>query len=601
MNRLLIPVLAAAALASCAPKPRPADEATRFNLDFEYHKPAAASPLRWNVYARGYEASVDVTQRHHGKASMKIEACDTTPGGSAFFNQILPVDAGGCEVCLTGWVRTGGVDDGLAGIWIGGDDNADWDPNDPESPSVKGTADWTKLTVRARLSDTAQLIVAGIVGGGGTAWFDDFRITIDGVPLVDSLAIPPKSVLTRSEKRALKPYVYPLRTWEPDGGSTKDLEAVGKLIGGASVVGLGEATHGSREIFRMKHRLIRYLAEREGFDIFSIEASMPESYAVGEYVAGGSGNADSLIGGMYFWTWNTESMRDLVEWMRAYNDPTPRIGFTGFDMQFYRVSLEILARAFAADEDLQRQIGTLQSTLDDVYAMRMQDFYAELPLERQLREAEGVFARLEERIAAMTDDQAARFEVPAGGSGRAWLRHQIALVRQFLFGNCGPSRERFLARDRFMADNLMWIREQSPASRIVAWAHNGHVMTSAGYMGGCLRERLGDDYRSVGFAFYEGGYTAVGNNGQWSHTADTAYPGTLEYLLGQLGEPVFLLDMRAMRQAHEPALEWLDALPYRSIGAMRVDNQFIESGISVDFDYLIFIRHTTPSRLLSKP
>ena len=43
----------------------------------------------------------------------------------------------------------------------------------------------------------------------------------------------------------------------------------------------------------------------------------PESYAVDEYVAG---DPKSLIGGMYFWTWNTEAVLDMVEWMRVFNE-----------------------------------------------------------------------------------------------------------------------------------------------------------------------------------------------------------------------------------------------------------------------------------------
>lgn len=38
----------------------------------------------------------------------------------------------------------------------------------------------------------------------------------------------------------------------------------------------------------MKDRLIRYLAEKENFDIFSIEAQMQQSYLVENYTNGNS-------------------------------------------------------------------------------------------------------------------------------------------------------------------------------------------------------------------------------------------------------------------------------------------------------------------------
>ena len=40
----------------------------------------------------------------------------------------------------------------------------------------------------------------------------------------------------------------------------------------------------------MKSKIIIYLVENEGFDIFSIEANMPEAYKLNKYVIKGEGN-----------------------------------------------------------------------------------------------------------------------------------------------------------------------------------------------------------------------------------------------------------------------------------------------------------------------
>lgn len=55
-------------------------------------------------------------------------------------------------------------------------------------------------------------------------------------------------------------------------GSGFDLAAVGDLVGEATIVALGKSTHGSREMFRMKHRLLEYLVTQKGFTIFAMEA-----------------------------------------------------------------------------------------------------------------------------------------------------------------------------------------------------------------------------------------------------------------------------------------------------------------------------------------
>lgn len=64
-------------------------------------------------------------------------------------------------------------------------------------------------------------------------------------------------------------------------------------------------------------------------------------------------------------------------------------------------------------------------------------------------------------------------------------------------------------------------------------------------MGDCLRKALGDAYRSFGFTFYEGTYTGIRpDSREFIQQAQRAFPGTLEYLLGQLGEKRFLLDLK---------------------------------------------------------
>jgi len=93
--------------------------------------------------------------------------------------------------------------------------------------------------------------------------------------------------------------VHPFTTDDPTA-DLDDLTALSELVGDAQVVALGEATHGTAEFFRMKHRIFRYLVEVEGFRVFMIEANMPESLAVNEYILTGEGDAKSRLGGLRF-------------------------------------------------------------------------------------------------------------------------------------------------------------------------------------------------------------------------------------------------------------------------------------------------------------
>jgi TonB family protein len=135
------------------------------------------------------------------------------------------------------------------------------------------------------------------------------------------------------------------------GHGFADMQPLKKIIGDARIVSLGEATHGSREFFQLKHRMLEFLATEKGFTIFSIEANMPEAYRLNDYVLNGNGDPAKLIAGMYFWTWNTEEVLDMVLWMREFNKSGKgRVQFTGFDMQTPNVAADIVSD-FVAKND----------------------------------------------------------------------------------------------------------------------------------------------------------------------------------------------------------------------------------------------------------
>ncbi len=77
------------------------------------------------------------------------------------------------------------------------------------------------------------------------------------------------------------------------------MERLKDVVGDARIVSLGEATHGTREFFRMKHRMLEFLATEMRFSIFSIEANMPEAYRLNDYVLNGVGDPKKLLAGMY--------------------------------------------------------------------------------------------------------------------------------------------------------------------------------------------------------------------------------------------------------------------------------------------------------------
>src|SRR5579871_4274707 len=135
------------------------------------------------------------------------------------------------------------------------------------------------------------------------------------------------------------------------GHGFADMQPLKKIVGNARIVSLGEATHGSREFFQLKHRMLEFLVTQMGFSVFTIEANMPEAYRLNDYVLNGNGDPAKLLRGMYFWTWDTEEVLDMIRWMREFNKSGKgRIEFTGFDMQTPTVALQIVRDAVARNE-----------------------------------------------------------------------------------------------------------------------------------------------------------------------------------------------------------------------------------------------------------
>src|SRR5690242_4806914 len=146
--------------------------------------------------------------------------------------------------------------------------------------------------------------------------------------------------------------------------SFADLQRLKPLIGNARIVSHGEDTQGTRDFFQLKHRMLEFLANEMGFTIFSIEANMPEAYRVNDYVLTGQGDAKTLLKGMYFWTWNTQEVLDMMYWMRDFNvagEHDAPIQFTGFDMQIPTVAMQTV-RDFATANDAGALAAVMRAT-----------------------------------------------------------------------------------------------------------------------------------------------------------------------------------------------------------------------------------------------
>jgi erythromycin esterase len=159
-----------------------------------------------------------------------------------------------------------------------------------------------------------------------------------------------------------------------------------------------------------------------------------------------------------------------------------------------------------------------------------------------------------------------------------------------------------------MARNVKWILDHAPpGTKIVLWAHNGHVNRvsrgSAKRMGSFLHEMYGDDMVVIGFACNSGEYTAIkrGEGLRSDNPLKPGDPGSVDYYFHKSGLPRFILDLREA-SADSAGSAWLTKPRYlRSIGALARDFQFSRVLVHQAFDALIYFDTTQPSRGLWVP
>lgn len=439
---------------------------------------------------------------------------------------------------------------------------------------------------------------------------DTWSKTADGWKLKESslistrTVIPPTDSATQNAVVAeLKQRAAPLVTTEP-GTNNEDLAPFGAAIGDARMVALGEAAHGTREFYRLKHRLFEYLVYEKGFTVFALEANWPESLAVDRYVKTGQGNARAALAGMYYWTWNTEELLDLIEWMRTFNQATgqhPILTFTSFDMQMARL-------AGAAVQDY---LGRYSP--DDAGAA------AETYAQTQMLDTRRVQI-YDEQAKALADRAAAvvnvldrkRDELVPASSLEAWrnARHAAAVVYQ----SCAmriPGRGP-VYHDESMAANVEWLLDAYPNQKIVLWSNNSHVGVTPApdevkSMGARLREKHGKDLYVVGFAFHRGQLRAVGlENGKAAalsvFNAAPSPEGSGDAILSSAGLPLLFLDI-AHLPAKGPLARWLsEPHLFHNVGTNWIigaaDGNLEPGTLSKLYDGLVFVEETHAARAL---
>jgi erythromycin esterase len=269
------------------------------------------------------------------------------------------------------------------------------------------------------------------------------------------------------------------------------------------IVGLGEATHGTREFCHVKHRIFKYLVENHNFKVLAYEYSFRKSLIINKYVMDGKGDIDHILNGES-WIQNNEEVKELIRWMRNYNQDkltSDKLRFIGVDTQVDAIRLPGVLGYLEEEHPL-----FCQSHSDLITAIReLKNIdYASISKEEYGKRKE-IFSELSKAAKAYSGPD----------------RNRIVLVAKSLMNSHEFLYSIFILkenpRDQQLADNVLQICSLiSKGQKIVVWAHNAHVGSNPDYygvglgsMGKFLKDSLQDAYLIIGTAFSKGDFKAV--------------------------------------------------------------------------------------------
>jgi erythromycin esterase len=391
----------------------------------------------------------------------------------------------------------------------------------------------------------------------------------------------------------------PLAGVAPDTPA-EDLVPLGRLLGDATVVGIGESSHGTKEFFEVRHRLIRHLVTECGFTTLATEASYSATDPLNSYLRGEQSDVSEALAALGHLMWKVREFGELLEWLREHNasvDESRRVEFLGLDMVDTGRSREQVLAA------LQAAGSARADTIEDVYA-EIGTAGWQLALRPE-----------EERKRFAVETQAALDEVASGSYPEDIVRHARSVAQWAHVNAPGPEVADMLpnakvdvfARSRFMAENLA-----AAKGKAVVLAHNVHV--GVGYweesigvarnMGAELRSRLGDRYCALGLELGNGTYLAqVWSSEEWKASelmtagVEAAPEGSVPWQFLRAGVSRFVLPLRGTEAAPDVD-QWLRGVQrIHSIPWNYSDgHQFFCDVVLKDaYDAVVFVADTSAS------
>jgi erythromycin esterase len=405
----------------------------------------------------------------------------------------------------------------------------------------------------------------------------------------------------------------------PDAGihpleNQQHLDVLLKEIGSASLVLLGEASHGTAEFHNWRGNITRRLVEEKGFKLIAIEGDGPAAFAINQYIKGANHSNSAQQALMAFkrwpaWMWANQEVATFTEWLRTYNDKqaaNQQVGFYGLDVYSLWESVESLQKDFPQADSLTLAALHQALTCLEPYNRNTAGY------SQSTKEGGGCGEELTKLLAAVhkqVQDQPGQPE----SVFNAWQNATTALhAHQYYQATLVSNLQSWRIREHHMMETLdRLVNQYGPDAKIIVWAHNSHVgdarfsnMVEGGMdnLGQLVREK----YKSkgvylVGSGTYQGSVLAAGFWGgpHTQMTVPEAQPDSWEAVLHARDAANKLVVLREWHK--NTALT--KPRGHRAIGLVYAPSQeagnYVPSNLPHRYDAFLYLDKTQASRPLS--
>jgi erythromycin esterase-like protein len=378
-------------------------------------------------------------------------------------------------------------------------------------------------------------------------------------------------------------------------------------FGGARVVLLGEATHGTAEFYAARGAITRRLVERHGFTIVALEADWPDAAQLDAQLRDRAAPPADAPAFARFprWMWRNAEMGAFAGWLRRHNarlPPAERVALRGLDIYSLGSSIAaVLAHFDAQDPEAacaaRRRYGCLTP-----WHHEPEDYGRAVLFGAREACEDAVVAQCREllarRLQPFADDEEALFDAEQNA-------RVVTAAERYYRAMWRSGTESWNLRDRHMFDTLRTLLERGgPDAKAVVWAHNSHVgnaaATEMGWgeqfnLGELCRTAFGADAALIGFGTDRG---TVACASDWGGEVEIkavrpALPGSHEAACQDAGLERALLDLRRPELAQalrDARLERAIGVIYRPETERR--SHWFEAVLPDQFDAFVWFAET---------